>query len=123
MGTTYRDRDRSGQLHSGKGKPDHYHPEREQYPDLCQQTKPAGPELIKTSDDGNVSGIAFTVEEDVPGIGYTLLGTYKTNAQGKLTVPRLKVGTTYRVTEVVPKRVTRRSRKVRLSQSRPRTMS
>ncbi|MEI3061234.1 MAG: SpaA isopeptide-forming pilin-related protein [Oscillospiraceae bacterium] len=63
-------------------------------------------ELIKTSDDGNVSGIAFTVEEDVPGIGYTLLGTYKTNAQGKLTVPRLKVGTTYRVTEVVPKSYT-----------------
>ena len=42
----------------------------------------------------------------MPGIGYTLLGTYKTNAQGKLTVPRLKVGTTYRVTEVVPKSYT-----------------
>lgn len=60
-------------------------------------------ELIKTSDDGNVSGITFTVEEDVPGIGYCPLGEYKTNAQGKIGIPRLKEGATYRVTEVVPK--------------------
>ena len=59
-------------------------------------------QLIKTSDDGNVSGIAFTLEEHVPGIGYSPLGTYTTNAQGKLTIPGLKVGTTYRVTETVP---------------------
>ena len=69
-------------------------------------------QLIKTSDDGNVSGIAFTLEEHVPGIGYSPLGTYTTNAQGKLTIPGLKVGTTYRVTETV-RTTTQRKRQAR----------
>lgn len=59
-------------------------------------------EIIKTSDDGNVSGITFTIEEWVQGIGYCRIGTYTTDSQGKITVPNLSVGTKYRVTETVP---------------------
>ena len=59
-------------------------------------------EIIKNSDDGNVSGISFQLEEWVPGIGYCRIGTYTTDAGGKITVPNLSVGTKYRVTETVP---------------------
>lgn len=59
-------------------------------------------EIIKRSDDGNVAGISFTVEQDVPGIGYVQLGTYQTNANGYITISDLAVGTKLRVTEIVP---------------------
>lgn len=59
-------------------------------------------EIIKISDDGNVEGITFTIEEWVPGIGYVRIGTYKTDPTGRITVPNLTVGTKYRVTENVP---------------------
>lgn len=59
-------------------------------------------EIIKNSDDRNVSGISFQLEEWVPGIGYCRIGTYTTDSKGKITVPDLSVGTKYRVTETVP---------------------
>lgn len=59
-------------------------------------------EIIKQSDDGKVASILFTVEQDVPGIGYVQLGTYLTNANGYLTIPDLKIGTKLRITENVP---------------------
>lgn len=60
-------------------------------------------ELIKTSDDGNVKNISFTVEEYEPegGIGWWTRGTYKTDADGKIDF-ELKYGYKYRVTETVP---------------------
>ncbi|MBQ3757441.1 MAG: Cys-Gln thioester bond-forming surface protein [Oscillospiraceae bacterium] len=58
--------------------------------------------IRKTSDDGNIAGISFTVEQDVTGIGYVRLGTYQTNANGYITIPDLIVGTKLRVTEIVP---------------------
>ena len=65
-------------------------------------TIPAHLEILKTKDDGNVSGISFTQEESVPGIGYCRIGTYTTDSGGKISVPNLTVGTKYRVTETVP---------------------
>ena len=65
-------------------------------------TIPAHLEILKTSDDGNVSGISFTLEESVPGIGYCRIGTYTTDSGGKINIPNLTVGTKYRVTETVP---------------------
>lgn len=59
-------------------------------------------EIRKTSDDGNVSGISFTLEESVPGIGYCRIGTYTTDSAGRISIPNLTVGTKYRVTETVP---------------------
>ena len=60
-------------------------------------------ELIKTSDDGNVKGLTFTIEEYEPegGIGWWTVGTYQTNKSGKINVD-LKYGYRYRVTETVP---------------------
>ena len=60
-------------------------------------------ELIKTSDDGNVKNISFTVEEYEPegGIGWWTRGIYKTDADGKINL-ELKYGYRYRVTETVP---------------------
>lgn len=59
-------------------------------------------EIVKLSDDDNVENISFTIEEWVSGIGYVRIGTYTTDAGGKITVPNLSVGTKYRVTETVP---------------------
>ena len=59
-------------------------------------------EILKTSDDGKISGITFTLEEWVSGIGYCRIGTYTTDSSGKISIPNLKVGTQYRVTETVP---------------------
>ena len=59
-------------------------------------------EIIKTSDDGKVSGIVFTVEELVPGSGYQQLGQFTTDSQGHIQIPDVKIGTTFRVTETVP---------------------
>ena len=63
---------------------------------------PADLEILKTSEDGKVSGITFTVEEWVPGIGYCRIGRYTTDESGKILVPKLHVGTKYRLTETVP---------------------
>ena len=59
-------------------------------------------EIFKTSEDGKVAGISFTVEEWAPGIGYCRIGRHTTDASGKILVPKLQVGTKYRLTEVVP---------------------
>ena len=58
-------------------------------------------DLIKRSDDGNVSGISFLVEKQ-EGDSWTDLGTFVTDADGKLSVPDLTPGTKLRVTETVP---------------------
>ena len=60
-------------------------------------------ELIKTSDDGNVRGISFTLEQFEPegGIGWWTVGTYQTDQNGKITEDLL-YGYKYRVTETVP---------------------
>lgn len=63
---------------------------------------PADLEILKTSEDGKVSGITFTVEEWVSGIGYCRIGRYTTDSQGGISVPNLQVGTKYRITETVP---------------------
>ncbi len=52
-------------------------------------------------------GLPSPWEEDVPGIGYTpSWERTKQMPRASFAVPRLKVGTTYRVTEVVPKSYT-----------------
>ena len=60
-------------------------------------------ELLKQSDDGNVKGISFKLEEYEPeeGVGWWTRGTYKTDANGKINLD-LKYGYKYRVTETVP---------------------
>ncbi|MBR4744095.1 MAG: Cys-Gln thioester bond-forming surface protein [Oscillospiraceae bacterium] len=58
-------------------------------------------DLIKQSDDGNVSGISFQVEK-ANGSSWTSIGTFTTDANGKLSVPDLTVGTKLRITETVP---------------------
>ncbi len=63
---------------------------------------PADLEIFKISEDGKVAGIPFTVEEWVPGIGYCRIGRHTTDASGKILVPKLHVGTKYRLTETVP---------------------
>ena len=61
-------------------------------------------EIVKVCSDGNISGISFTVEEYEPegGIGWWEKGTYTTDADGKITIEGLRVGTRLRVTENVP---------------------
>ena len=63
-------------------------------------------EILKTSDDGKVSGISFLVEHFISGSGYQPLGTYTTDGSGKISIPGLSVGTTLRVTETVPQNYT-----------------
>ena len=64
--------------------------------------KPVGRlEIIKTSTDGKVAGISFKVEKEVSG-SWTALGTYKTDANGKIQIPNLDVGQKLRITETVP---------------------
>lgn len=58
-------------------------------------------ELLKTSDDGKVAGIEFTLEQKIDN-EFTVLGTYVTDADGKITVENLTEGATYRLTETVP---------------------
>ncbi len=61
-------------------------------------------EIIKTSTDGAVSGVSFKVEqyEASGGIGWWEMGTFQTNAQGKITLDPLPIGTRLRITEIVP---------------------
>ena len=58
-------------------------------------------EIVKTSTDGKVAGISFKVEKEVSG-SWTALGTYKTDATGKISLPDLEVGQKLRITETVP---------------------
>ena len=58
-------------------------------------------EIIKTCVDGRIDGIDFKVERSTK-TGWTNVGTYTTDAQGKITIPNLKKGQTFRVTEIVP---------------------
>ena len=61
-------------------------------------------EIIKTSTDGNISGISFLVEQYEPegGIGWWEMGTYTTDSDGKITIDGFRIGTLLRVTELVP---------------------
>ena len=54
-------------------------------------------DIIKTADDGNISGIPFTVKE-----GNNTVFTGRTDANGKLNVPNLRIGQVLTVTETVP---------------------
>ena len=59
-------------------------------------------EIIKTSEDGEVEGISFRVEQYEPGVGWWTKGTYQSDASGKILMDPLPVGTRLRVTEIVP---------------------
>lgn len=59
-------------------------------------------EILKTSNDGKVAGISFLVEQFVSGSGYQPLGTYTTDDSGRILIPNLSVGASFRVTETVP---------------------
>ncbi|MBQ1649012.1 MAG: hypothetical protein II047_11260, partial [Bacteroidales bacterium] len=61
-------------------------------------------EIIKTSTDGEVEGISFKVEryESTGGIGWWTMGTYQTDASGKILTDPLPIGTKLRITEIVP---------------------
>lgn len=59
-------------------------------------------EIRKTSEDGKVSGITFTVEE-MNGEEATLLGEFTTGPRGSISIPGIQVGKTYRITEQVPR--------------------
>lgn len=58
-------------------------------------------EIVKTSTDGKIDGIFFKVEKKVSG-SWTTLGTYVSDANGKISVPNLDVGLQLRITETVP---------------------
>ena len=58
-------------------------------------------ELLKTSEDGHVSGIGFAVEKQ-SGSQYEPVGSYVTDEGGRIHVSNLEFGATYRVTETVP---------------------
>ena len=58
-------------------------------------------ELLKTSEDGHVSGIGFAVEKQ-SGSQYEPVGSYVTDEDGRIHVSNLEFGATYRVTETVP---------------------
>ena len=61
-------------------------------------------EIIKTSPDGEVAGISFKVEcyESEGGVGWWEMGTFQTDASGKIQIDPLPVGTKLRITEIVP---------------------
>ena len=65
-------------------------------------------EIVKHSDDGNIAGISFLVEEYEPtgGIGWWERGTYVTDSDGKIDIPDLDVGVKLRITEIVPEHYT-----------------
>ncbi len=52
---------------------------------------------------GKVSDITFTVEEQTSETTWKRVGQFTTNEDGKILVPGLKEGATYRVTETVPR--------------------
>lgn len=61
-------------------------------------------EIVKQSDDGNVAGISFEIEQYEPeeGTGWRMLETYQTDDDGKINIPNLKIGVKLRITEIVP---------------------
>ena len=60
-------------------------------------------EIVKTSEDGNVAGITFKVEQFTPGgIGWWTMGNYVTDDTGKIVISGLNVGAELRATEIVP---------------------
>ena len=59
-------------------------------------------EIIKTSEDGVVKGISFKVEQYEAGVGWWVMGTYQTDASGKILMDPLPIGTKLRITEIVP---------------------
>ena len=65
-------------------------------------------EIVKHSDDGNIAGISFLVEQYEPtgGIGWWELGTYVTESDGKINIPDLDVGVKLRISEIVPENYT-----------------
>lgn len=58
-------------------------------------------EIVKTSTDGEVEGISFKVEKKASG-SWSTLGTYVSDANGKISIPNLDVGLQLRITETVP---------------------
>ena len=60
-------------------------------------------EIIKTSEDGEVEGISFKVEQYEPGVGWWTKGAYQSDASGKILLDPLPAGTRLRVTEIVSK--------------------
>ena len=60
-------------------------------------------EIIKTSEDGEVEGISFKVEQYESGVGWWTKGIYQSDASGKILLDPLPAGTRLRVTEIVPK--------------------
>ena len=58
-------------------------------------------ELFKTSEDGHVAGIEFTLEKK-NGTAWSEIGAYVTDEDGSFFVPELELGATYRITETVP---------------------
>ena len=60
-------------------------------------------EIIKSSEDGEVEGISFKVEQYESGVGWRTKGTYQSDASGKILLDPLPAGTRLRVTEIVPK--------------------
>lgn len=65
-------------------------------------------EIVKHSDDGNIAGISFLVEQYEPtgGIGWWERGTYVTDNDGKIDIADLDVGVKLRITEIVPENYT-----------------
>ena len=58
-------------------------------------------EIIKTSTDGEVAGITFTVEKKSSG-NWTALGSYVSDSEGRILIENLDVGLQLRITEIVP---------------------
>ena len=60
-------------------------------------------EIVKTSPNGSVSGVSFTVEQEVSGAWQPLQAEpFTTGASGKINIPELVAGTKLRITEIVP---------------------
>ena len=58
-------------------------------------------EIIKSSEDGSIEGITFTLEV-LRGQAYVVIGKYTTDSSGKITIKDLTPGEKYRVSESVP---------------------
>ncbi len=59
-------------------------------------------DILKQSDDGNISGIRFTVEKKKGGEDYAYVGEYVTGRNGQIHIEDLEVGGIYRITETLP---------------------
>lgn len=63
-------------------------------------------EIVKHSDDGNIAGISFLVEQYEPTGVWREHGTYVTDNDGKINIPNLDVGVKLRISEIVPENYT-----------------